>query len=147
MKSPSIIAGPHSSNFDSQVPTPLSKPASSVQNRAIQRFNPLSSNLRKRLLKQFGRDELAIFTSTFFTVFLAELGDKTQITTLLMSAESQSPWVVFAGAGVALVLTSLLGVLLGRWLSTRLKPKTLETAAAMLLLVIAVWLLWDIVHL
>ncbi|MCA1994206.1 MAG: TMEM165/GDT1 family protein [Coleofasciculus sp. S288] len=88
----------------------------------------------------------ACFSSTFLTIFLAEMGDKTQLATLLMSAESQSPWIVFAGAAVALIATSLIGVLLGRWLATRLSPKTLETAAGALLLCISIMLLWDVVH-
>lgn len=87
-----------------------------------------------------------IFSSTFLTIFLAEMGDKTQLATLLMSAESKSPWTVFVGAAVALIATSLLGVLIGRWLATRLSPKTLETAAGALLLFISVMLLWDVVH-
>lgn len=90
---------------------------------------------------------LNVFLSTFVTIFLAELGDKTQLTTLLMSAESDAPWIVFAGAGSALVLTSLLGVLVGRWLAKRVSTQTIETAAGAVLLVIAVLLLWDIVHL
>lgn len=87
-----------------------------------------------------------IFSSTFLTIFLAEMGDKTQLATLLMSAGTQSPWVVFAGAAAALIATSLLGVLIGRWLATRLSPKTLETSAGGLLLFISVMLLWDVVH-
>jgi len=90
--------------------------------------------------------ELQVFLSTFFTIFLAEVGDKTQLTVLLMSAESGSPWTVFLGAGSALVATSLCGVLLGRWLSTRVSPKVLEKSAAVLLLGIAALLLWDVVH-
>lgn len=85
-----------------------------------------------------------VFGSTFVTIFLAELGDKTQVATLLMSAQSQNPWVVFAGAASALVATSLVGVLVGRWLSTRLSPKTLETATGMLLLVLSALLIWDV---
>lgn len=88
--------------------------------------------------------ELQIFLSTFFTIFLAEVGDKTQLTVLLMSAESGSPWTVFLGAATALVATSLCGVLLGRWLSTRISPKVLEKSAAVLLLGIAALLLWDV---
>jgi putative Ca2+/H+ antiporter (TMEM165/GDT1 family) len=86
----------------------------------------------------------AVFASTFVTILLAEIGDKTQVTTLLMTAESHSPWIVFAGAGTALVTTSLLGVLLGQWLSKRLQPKTIETAAGITLLLISVALFWDI---
>ncbi|MBD2310078.1 TMEM165/GDT1 family protein [Desertifilum sp. FACHB-1129] len=88
-----------------------------------------------------------VFVSTFITIFLAELGDKTQLTTLLMSAESEAPWVVFMGAACALIATSLIGVLLGRWLSRRLSPQVLETASGAILLGISVLLLWDVVNL
>lgn len=85
-----------------------------------------------------------VFASTFGTIFLCELGDKTQVATLLMSAESQEPWVVFAGAAAALVATSLLGVLVGQWLASRVSPKTLERAAAVVLLFISATLFWDV---
>jgi Ca2+/H+ antiporter, TMEM165/GDT1 family len=87
-----------------------------------------------------------LFTSTFLTVLFAELGDKTQLTTLLMSAQSHAPWVVFTGAATALVLTSLLGVWLGQWLAKRLAPQLLEKAAGMSLLMIAGWLVWDVLQ-
>lgn len=87
----------------------------------------------------------AVFTSTFVTIFLAEMGDKTQIVTLLMSAESQSPWLVFLGAAAALITTSLLGVLIGYWLSRKLDPKILDLAVAVLLLFITAWLISDII--
>ena len=86
-----------------------------------------------------------VFASTFITIFLAELGDKTQVTTMLMSAESQSPLVVFAGAGSALIATSLVGVLLGRWLSKRVSEETLDICAGVLLLLITIGLVGDIV--
>jgi Ca2+/H+ antiporter, TMEM165/GDT1 family len=87
-----------------------------------------------------------IFGSTFITIFLAELGDKTQIATLLMSAESHAPWLVFAGAASALVATSLIGVLLGQWLATRFSPRTLDISAGVTLLLVAALLVWDIVQ-
>jgi len=86
----------------------------------------------------------AIFSSTFVTIFLAEIGDKTQLAILLMTAESRNPWIVFAGAGSALIATSLLGVLLGRWLANRIAPQTLERAAGVILLAIAAVLLWEV---
>jgi putative Ca2+/H+ antiporter (TMEM165/GDT1 family) len=92
------------------------------------------------------REELGIFASTFITIFLAELGDKTQVTTLLLSAQSHAPWLVFAGAGSALVATSLLGVLVGRWLAQRVPPRTLEVAAGCLLLLLAALLVLDVVR-
>lgn len=95
---------------------------------------------------KFNKEVWGVFSSTFFTIFMAEIGDKTQLSTLLMSAESQSPWTVFAGAAVALIATSLVGVLLGRWLASKLSPKTLETATGTSLLLISVMLLWDVVH-
>ncbi|MDX2100017.1 MAG: TMEM165/GDT1 family protein [Leptolyngbyaceae cyanobacterium bins.59] len=114
-------------------PLPPSQESTFIPAEAFeQATNPLSP-----LLKVFG--------TTFLTVFLAELGDKTQLTTLLMSAESNAPWVVFLGAGAALVTTSFLGVWVGQWIASRVSPKTLETGAGMMLLVIAALLLWDVV--
>lgn len=95
--------------------------------------------------KKIFSQKWTVFLSTFMTIFLAEMGDKTQITTLLMAAESHNPGVVFVGAGLALVLTSLLGVLLGQWLSTRVSPKLLERGAGMSLLLIGTTIIWDIV--
>ena len=90
------------------------------------------------------KGELQIFLSTFLTIFLAEVGDKTQLTVFLMSAESGSPWTIFLGAGLALIATSLCGILLGRWLSQHVSPKLLERFAAVLLLAIAAVLLLDV---
>jgi putative Ca2+/H+ antiporter (TMEM165/GDT1 family) len=88
---------------------------------------------------------VVIFATTFLTIFLAEIGDKTQLSTLLMSAQSQSPWIVFLGSGTALVMTSLLGVVLGSWMASRLSPKTIEKAAGITLLLISLMLFWDLV--
>jgi Ca2+/H+ antiporter, TMEM165/GDT1 family len=87
------------------------------------------------------------FFSTFITIFLAEMGDKTQLATLLLSAQSGSPWIVFIGAGSALIATSLVGVLLGRYLAKVLSPETLDIAAGILLMVISILLLGDVVQL
>ncbi|MBD2435278.1 TMEM165/GDT1 family protein [Nostoc sp. FACHB-110] len=88
----------------------------------------------------------AVFGTTFVTIFLAEIGDKTQLSTLLMSAESHAPWVVFLGSAAALITTSLLGVLLGSWISSRLSPKTVEKSAGVMLLLISVMLFWDVLQ-
>ena len=85
-----------------------------------------------------------VFSSTFLTIFLAEMGDKTQIATLLMTAQSHNPWVIFWGAATALIATSLIGVLLGRWLASRLSPKTLDRSAAIMLLAVAAMLSWEV---
>lgn len=93
---------------------------------------------------EVGHSSWKIFTSTFITIFLAELGDKTQVSTMLMSAETHRPWLIFAGAGAALIATTLLGVLVGQWLSTRLSPRTLDVSAGILLLLVSAWLVWDV---
>jgi Ca2+/H+ antiporter, TMEM165/GDT1 family len=85
--------------------------------------------------------------TAFITIFLAELGDKTQLSTLLITAESNSPWVVFCGAASALLATSFLGVVIGRWLAKRLSEEVLKTATGTSLLAISVWMLWDILQL
>ncbi len=90
------------------------------------------------------QDVMSCFLSTFVTIFLAEIGDKTQVATLLMSAQSHKPMTVFVGAATALVATSLVGVLLGRWLSTVLQPRTLERVTGIILAVVAVLLLIDV---
>ena len=91
----------------------------------------------------FGKE----FGLAFVTIFLAELGDKTQLSTLLMTAESQSPWIIFTGAAAALVTTSLCGVLIGQWLARRVSTDVLNTVTGASLLLISVLLAWDTVHL
>ena len=81
-----------------------------------------------------------MFLSTATTVFLAELGDKTQLAALLLSAQSGRPVVVFVGASLALICSSLVGVLLGRWLSTVMPPHQLERAAGILMVALGLWL-------
>ena len=87
----------------------------------------------------------SVFSSTFLTIFLAEIGDKTQLATLLLAAQSGSPWLVFTGAALALISTSLLGVLIGYWLSKKVTPKILDFFLVLLLLLVAGWLLADVV--
>ncbi len=83
---------------------------------------------------------LGVFLSTATTVFLAELGDKTQLAALLLSAESGRPLVVFLGASAALICSSLVGVLLGRWLSTVMPAEQLERLAGLLMVGLGLWL-------
>ncbi|MBE9152544.1 TMEM165/GDT1 family protein [Coleofasciculus sp. LEGE 07092] len=140
LTAPSTLSAPVSENrSDSSESSPLTQPID-VPLTATPPLPPKSIAQRRQSVWR-------IFSSTFLTIFLAEMGDKTQLATLLMSAESQSPWIVFLGAAIALIATSLLGVLIGRWLSQRLSPKAMETAAGVLLLFISVTLLWDVVQL
>ncbi|WP_254957371.1 MULTISPECIES: TMEM165/GDT1 family protein [unclassified Cyanobium] len=83
---------------------------------------------------------ITVFFSTATTVFLAELGDKTQLAALLLSAQSGRPFIVFVGASLALICSSLVGVLLGRWLSTVMPAHQLERAAGVLMVALGLWL-------
>jgi Ca2+/H+ antiporter, TMEM165/GDT1 family len=87
-----------------------------------------------------------VWLSTFLTIFLAEMGDKTQLATMLMSAQSTSPLSVLLGASLALIATSLLGVTVGRWLSRNIPPEVLDTLAALLMLLIAILLLGEAIQ-
>ena len=73
---------------------------------------------------------ITIFFSIFLTIFIAELGDKTQIATLALSGSSQRPLAVFLGSSIALVFASLLGVLLGGSIAKFIPELLIELVAA-----------------
>jgi putative Ca2+/H+ antiporter (TMEM165/GDT1 family) len=74
--------------------------------------------------------DLALLASTFVTVFLAELGDKTQLAIVTISGTSTRPGAVFAGSSLALVLASLLGAAAGGSLSAVIPADGLQLAAS-----------------
>jgi putative Ca2+/H+ antiporter (TMEM165/GDT1 family) len=80
-----------------------------------------------------------LFGSTFVAIFLAELGDKTQLATFSLAASAPtSRLVVFAGAALALVATSALGVLLGDVVARFVPPHYLRKAAGVLFVALGV---------
>ncbi|MFO1463819.1 MAG: TMEM165/GDT1 family protein [bacterium] len=79
----------------------------------------------------------------FLSIFLAELGDKTQLATLLFSTEKHlSRWQVFLAASAALTLSSLIAVLVGEQLTSFLSPKVLKVVSGIGFLGIGAWILW-----
>jgi putative Ca2+/H+ antiporter (TMEM165/GDT1 family) len=77
------------------------------------------------------------------TVFVAELGDKTQLATLLFAAKTPTGLMtVFLGASLALVCSSGLGVFAGAAIAHYLNPKYLSYAAGVGFIAIGVWTLW-----
>jgi Ca2+/H+ antiporter, TMEM165/GDT1 family len=70
-----------------------------------------------------------LFGSTFIAIFIAELGDKTQLAALSLSAGSSSKWTVFAGSALALVATSAVAVLAGELVSRFVSPHWLRRVA------------------
>ena len=81
-----------------------------------------------------------VFFTVFMTVFLAEIGDKTQLATMLFSAEQPaSKWIVFAGSASALVLAAGIGVLVGGQIDRFVKPQTLKLIAGIGFIAIGLW--------
>ena len=103
----------------------------------------MNSNLKKED-KELEKSFLSIFITTFTTIFIAELGDKTQIATLMLSAESGKPIIVFIGSSLALISSSVVGVLIGKWISKRISPSKFEFFTGLLMIVISILLAYDI---
>ena len=86
--------------------------------------------------------DLKLLATVFGTVFLAELGDKTQLATMLYAADAQTPKLtVFAGSAAALVLTSALGVAAGTVISQYVSPQVLSWVAGLGFIAVGVWTL------
>ena len=79
---------------------------------------------------------LSLLFSTFITVFIAELGDKTQLATLTISGTSKKPLPVFLGSASALVFASLLGALTGGSISTFVPEVILKSIASVTFFII-----------
>jgi putative Ca2+/H+ antiporter (TMEM165/GDT1 family) len=83
-----------------------------------------------------------LLSTVFTSVFIAELGDKTQLATMLFASDKQiSKITVFAGASLALVVTSAIGVLAGGVLSNYVSEKHLHYLAGIGFIAIGVWTL------
>ena len=83
-----------------------------------------------------------LFATVFATVFIAELGDKTQLATLLYAADaSHSKLTVFAASAAALVIASALGVLAGGLVSEYVNPRTLRWIAGLGFIGVGLWVL------
>ncbi len=79
---------------------------------------------------------------SFITVFLSELGDKSQLAAIALSGRSQSRRAVFFATAIALVLTSLLGALAGGAVAEFLPTRVLKAIAALGFAILAARLLW-----
>lgn len=84
---------------------------------------------------------LRTFGTIFLAVFVAEIGDKTQLATMLFAAEGRSKWLVFAAAAGALVLAAAIGVLVGAQIERWVAPRTLKVIAGIGFLAIGAWTL------
>ncbi|HGY5552718.1 MAG TPA: TMEM165/GDT1 family protein [Prochlorococcus sp.] len=87
--------------------------------------------------------DLTLLMSTFITVFLAELGDKTQLATVALSGTTNRPFAVFLGSASALVVASLLGAIAGGSMANLIPANLLRLVASVGFLVIGIRLLWS----
>ena len=85
----------------------------------------------------------SIFITTFTTIFIAELGDKTQIATLMLSAESGKTIIVFLGSSLALISSSIVGVLIGKWVSKKISPSKFALFTGVLMILISIFLAYE----
>lgn len=83
-----------------------------------------------------------LFFTTFVTIFLAELGDKTQFAAVAASAQSRSVLEVLLAVVFALALAGALGVLAGKFLAAFLDPQWMRILSGSLFLAIGVWVLF-----
>lgn len=79
-----------------------------------------------------------LLATTFVTIFVAELGDKTQLATLSFASGASSRWTVFTGAALALTATSALAVMVGGTLGQVLPPLYLRRAAGALFVLLGI---------
>jgi putative Ca2+/H+ antiporter (TMEM165/GDT1 family) len=83
-----------------------------------------------------------VLLSTFGLIFLAEMGDKTQLAAITMVAKTKAPWAVFIGASLALCAVSLMGVFAGTILVRYIPAEQLQKVAAMAFILIGLLMLW-----
>lgn len=86
--------------------------------------------------------DLRVLLTTFGIIFLAEMGDKTQLAAMTMAADSKRPWAVFLGASLALAAVSGLGVLVGSLVGDYLPVVWVKRVAAVAFIVIGVLMLF-----
>lgn len=82
-----------------------------------------------------------VFATAFVTIFLAELGDKTQLATMSLAAGSGSRLSVFAGAALALLAASAAGVIAGAFLGRSFPEQWIRRAAGVAFIAIGAWML------
>ena len=102
----------------------------------------MNSKLEKKEIN-LEKSFLSIFITSFTTIFIAELGDKTQIATLMLSAESGKPIIVFLGSSLALISSSIVGVLIGKWLSKKISPSKYALYTGALMILISIFLAYE----
>jgi Ca2+/H+ antiporter, TMEM165/GDT1 family len=80
--------------------------------------------------------DFRVLLTTFGVIFLAEMGDKTQLAAMTMSAQTKKPWAVFIGASLALAAVSALGIIVGSVIGDYVPLEWVKRVAAIAFIVI-----------
>ena len=100
-----------------------------------------SNSKKESVVPKDSNTFISILITSFSTIFLAELGDKTQLATLMLSAQSGRPIIIFTAAALALISTSLLGVLVGQWIASNLPRQRFTLVAGIIMLGLGMYLI------
>jgi len=85
--------------------------------------------------------DLRVLLTTFGIIFLAEMGDKTQLAAMTMAAQTKKPWAVFLGASLALAAVSAVGVIVGATLGDFIPLDWVKRIAAIAFIIIGILML------
>jgi putative Ca2+/H+ antiporter (TMEM165/GDT1 family) len=85
-----------------------------------------------------------VLLTTFGLLFLAELGDKTQLAVISLTAKHKTPWAVFVGASLAMVTVTALGVIFGEVITRFIPGNILEKVSAGLFILIGILMFFDV---
>jgi len=85
--------------------------------------------------------DFRVLITTFGVIFLAEMGDKTQLAAMTMAAQTKKPWAVFIGASVALAAVSALGVIVGSLIGDYVPLEWVKRGAAVAFILIGILML------
>ena len=86
--------------------------------------------------------DLRVLVTTFGIIFLAEMGDKTQLAAMTMAAQTKKPWAVFVGSSLALAAVSALGVIVGSVIGDYVPLEWVKRGAAVAFILIGVLMLF-----
>lgn len=85
--------------------------------------------------------DFRVLLTTLGIIFLAEMGDKTQLAAMTMAAQTKKPWAVFLGASAALVAVSALGVVVGSVIGNYVPLEWVKRVAALAFIAIGILML------
>ena len=85
--------------------------------------------------------DFRVLLTTFGIIFLAEMGDKTQLAAMTMSAQTKKPWAVFLGSSLALAAVSALGVVVGSVIGDYVPLEWVKRGAAVVFIIIGILML------